>query len=274
MDHTWAAEKLRDFADTILSVKDFRRRRFQDADDREKATEEFESSIDELITLEPVMRNLMNAARPDLGDYKHPDRQSERSEAYWANDVYPWVLRAIGIHTFGVEARERMRPDVPDLAADKFHPWVWNTASLWWQAGDIQEAVQAAARSVNARLQQKLSQAYPGQAMIGQDAAFPGYPGGGQSLQSPLGRSSARWQDQGGAADFAAQCFEVIFSPVAQGAGRELSAQVALEQLAALSLLAQWIEGDSADRVTEPLSEQITDSYPADADADAQASDS
>ena len=47
-----------------------------------------------------------------------------------------------------------MRPDSPDLTADQFHPWVWEAAAPPGMRSR-QEAVHAAARSVNARMQQK-----------------------------------------------------------------------------------------------------------------------
>jgi hypothetical protein len=102
------------------------------------------------------MRNLMNAAQAGLGDYlEPPDNGWTYDERYWREIVKPHALRAMGVHQFGEEARRRMRPDSPDLTADQFHPWVWEAAAPLWYAGSRQEAVHAAARSVNARMQQK-----------------------------------------------------------------------------------------------------------------------
>jgi hypothetical protein len=112
---------------------------------------------DRLVTLDPVMRDLMEAAQPDLGDYAEPSETGwpSHSRDYWRNIVRQRVLRAIGMHKLGAEARRRMRPDSPDLVADQLHPWVWEAAAPLWYAGSRQEAVHAAARSVNARMQQK-----------------------------------------------------------------------------------------------------------------------
>jgi hypothetical protein len=113
--------------------------------------------VDRLITLNPVMKELMSAARPDLGEYTESPSGgwSLNDSEYWRKYIRDRVLRAIGIHELGEEVRRRMEPDSPDLAADQFHQWVWEAAAPMWHAGSTQEAVHAAARSVNARMQQK-----------------------------------------------------------------------------------------------------------------------
>jgi hypothetical protein len=105
----------------------------------------------------------MNAAQFGLGTYTEPSDGgwSYEDDEYWRKIVRPRALRAIGIHEFGEEARRRMRPDSPDLAADRLHPWVWEAAAPLWYAGNRQEAVHAAARSVNARMQQKRDRLQP-----------------------------------------------------------------------------------------------------------------
>ena len=116
-----------------------------------------DTTADELISLDPVMRYLMDAAQQGFGDYRPPRSADQNYDStYWRLDVKPWALRAIGKLTLGAEAVERVKPDSPDLVADQLHPWVWQAAAPLWDAGNRQEAVHAAARSVNARLQQKL----------------------------------------------------------------------------------------------------------------------
>jgi hypothetical protein len=192
------------------------------------------------------MRTLINAAQVGLGDYLEPPEEGWSYDAsYWREIVKPRVLRAMGIHEFGEEARSRMRPDSPDLTAEQFHPWVWEAAAPLWYAGSRQEAVHAAARSVNARMQQKrghhdksdtalcreffsLDKPVPGRPRL----RFRGYSG-----------SDSTWRSrQQGAMDFGAGCFEGIRNPAAHEHGLVLSEQVALEQLAAFSLLARWVD--------------------------------
>jgi hypothetical protein len=205
--------------------------------------------IEDLVLLEPVMRDLMNAARPGFGNYESPSGTSVLESQYWTYDVLPWALRAIGVHTLGAEARERMRPDSPDLAADQLHPWVWEAAEPLWQAGSRQEAVHAAARSVNARLQQKIGRHDASDSSLCRDAFSISEPAVGHPrLRFPGQRTSATWRSrQQGACQFGAGCFEGIRNPAAHEPGLELTQEIALEQLAAFSVLARWIEACSVE---------------------------
>ena len=138
----------------------------------------------------------------------------------------------------------RMRSDAPDLAADRFHPWVWAAAQPMWEAGSHREAVTAAARSVNARLQQKIarhdiSDLKLCRAVFSMDPSKPDQP----RLRFPGNRSSETWRSrQIGAGEFGAGCFQAIRNPLAHEHNYDIPAQHALEQLAAFSVLARWIE--------------------------------
>ncbi|GAA3636884.1 TIGR02391 family protein [Streptomyces chitinivorans] len=63
------------------------------------------------------------------------------------------VQRGLGILADKDEWAVRLVPDVSTLAADRFHPWVWEPAAPLWAAEARQDAVLAAARTVNRRLQ-------------------------------------------------------------------------------------------------------------------------
>lgn len=255
MDHAWAAQQLKTFQG---SIEDLYRLSYyqmaqaiseQEAADHDSLLEEYGSTqgaVDRLISLDPVMRSLMNAAQAGLGDYFEPsDEGWSYDGSYWREIVKPRVLRATGIHEFGEEARRRMRPDSPDLAADQFHPWVWEAAAPLWYAGSMQEAVHAAARSVNARMQQKRGHHDKSDAGLCRELF---------SMDPPaLGRPRLRfggykpsdqtWRSKHlGAMDFGAGCFEGIRNPAAHEHGLILTEQVALEQLAAFSLLARWVD--------------------------------
>jgi hypothetical protein len=163
MDHAWAAQQLREFQELIddlyLFSSYYEENEYVHDDQMIHAIDSLiekhgsnQNLHDRLISLNPVMRNLMNAAQAGLGDYlEPPDSGWTYAGEYWREIVKPHALRAMGIHEFGEEARCRMRPDSPDLTADQFHPWVWEAAAPLWYAASRQEAVHAAARSVNAR---------------------------------------------------------------------------------------------------------------------------
>ena len=167
MDHVWAAQQLKEFQKTIddfhrlseyLAIELLEEDQVTSYDGLIEEHGSYENVQDRLISLNPIMRGLINAAQRGLGDYIEPPEEGWSYDGnYWRMivRVRPCVLRAMGIHEFGEEARRRMRPDSPDLAADQFHSWVWDAAAPLWYAGNRQEAVHAAARSVNARMQQK-----------------------------------------------------------------------------------------------------------------------
>jgi hypothetical protein len=212
-------------------------------------------AIDELIAVEPVMRELMNAAQPGLGDYPKPQAcsgviQFDETEMahgetrYWTTHPRRRALQAVGILTFGEEARRKMRPDGPDLVADQFHPWAWEAAAPLWFAGSRQEAVNAAARSVNARLQQKLGRHDSSESGLVREAFSLDAPVAGRPrLRFPGDRTSDTWRSrQQGGMQLGAGCFTGIRNPAAHEDGLVLTEQVALEQLAAFSLLARWLD--------------------------------
>lgn len=242
MQSDWAAEQLSLFVDKINDLFEL------DADAHlvGRPTEidhQANELDDELTMLEPAMRMVMNAARPGLGDY---DR--DPSDEY--HHRYRWVLakrqalQARGIHLLGAEAKARLRPDAPELIADQFHEWVWEAARPLWESGQRQEGIVAAARVINARLQQKLGRRDIGEAALCREAFTTDDPQPGRPrLRFPGDRTSNTWKSrQNGGREFGAGCFIGIRNPVAHEHDLDLPEPLALEQLAAFSLLARWIE--------------------------------
>ena len=188
----------------------------------------------------------MEAARPGLGKYTEPQREawSSRDSKYWDDVVRDRVLRAIGIHELSAEARRRMRPDSPDLVAAQFHSWVWEAAAPLWYAGGRQEAVNAAGRSVNARLQQKLGRHNASESSLCREAFSLDAPAPGRRrLRFSGDRTSDTWRcRQQGGMQLGADCFVGIRNPAAHEDRIQLGEQVALEQFATFSLPARWID--------------------------------
>jgi hypothetical protein len=257
MDHAWAAAQLKDVR-TLLDDY-FRLDSWGEYSDYPPDDEDLRIHGDLiekygpqpavgyiLISRNPIIRQLLEAALSGLADYPEPPEDGwDYSVKYWRQLVLPRVLRATGIHEFGEEARLRLKPDSPDLAADHLHPWVWEAASPLWYAGSRQEAVHAGARSVNARMQQKCgrddkSDAALCRELFGLEDPKPNRPRLRFKSYSP---GSQTWRSKHqGAMEFGAGCFEAIRNPAAHEHGLILTEQVALEQMAAFSLLARWID--------------------------------
>jgi Protein of unknown function (Hypoth_ymh) len=198
----------------------------------------------ELRIAEPAVQIIMDVVDPDLRNYVDPD---EVGEERWRVRWWPAknaAIKALGLLTTGFEAKQRMQPDAPELAADRLHPWVWDAARPMWEAGSPPTAVLHAAQSVNARLQQKIGRSDVSEVQLCREAFTLDDPKLGQSrLRFPGDRKTDTWKTlQNGARDFGAGCFMAIRNPLAHDHQYPLRAQEALEQLAALSVLARWIE--------------------------------
>ena len=244
MDHNWAVLQLKDFVSLIDALDRFSYVDGEAYDDLVSSYGSARDVADAVIAREPIMRELMNAALPGLADYQDFTGWNPYGHEYWEKIVRHRALQAKGIHELGVQARERLRPESPDLVADRFHPWVWEAAAPMWNAGSRQEAVAAAGRSVNARLQQKLRRHDISETDLCRQAFTTKPPQTGAArLRLQGDRNTDTWRSrQQGAMDFAAGCFEAIRNPAAHEHELEISDQVAMEQLAAFSLLARWIE--------------------------------
>lgn len=247
MDHAWAAEQLGEFRAKIDLLRAFYDAEGEDYDELVSIHGSYGDVVDRLISLDPVMRELMDAARPGLGEYAGAEDNTGWSftdRDYWLSKVRHRVLQAIGIHELGAEARRRMKPDSPDLTADHLHSWVWEAAAPMWNAGSRQEAVNAAGRSVNARLQQKLDRHDISEADLCHQA-FSKEPSarGKPRLRFPGDQNTDTWKSRlQGAMEYSAGCFMAIRNPAAHEHELDLPEQMALEQLAAFSVLARWIE--------------------------------
>ncbi|MGW4510308.1 TIGR02391 family protein [Streptomyces sp. NPDC004436] len=149
------------------------------------------------------------------------------------------------------EVRARLGGDAPDLNASAMHPWAWEGARPLWQSGHLREAVTAAARKVNAETQNKLGRKDVSETRLFQQAFSQDAPKAGQPrlrLMQDDGSDTYRSIHRGAAA-FAEGFFAGIRNPNSHADGLpELAQHEALEQLAALSVLARWV--DAATLVT------------------------
>lgn len=149
-----------------------------------------------------------------------------------------------------IELREHvdgiLGPTGPRLAATDLHPWVWSAAAGLWDDGHRRAAIQTAASSVEAQLRGKVVR-YDGSASDVVTQAFR-LDGTGRRLRfADLREGSDDYRSaHEGAMSFGRGCFLAIRNRSSHGAG-EVDEQVALEQLAGLSVLARWI--DAADVV-------------------------
>lgn len=158
--------------------------------------------------------------------------------------------RADAVLLRDAEVRERLGDDAPQLSAAGMHRWVWDGARSLWRSGHFREAVTAAARKINAETQNKVgrrdvSETPLFQSVFSKDAAKPGQP----RLRLMADDNSDTFRSvHRGAMSFAEGCFAGIRNPNSHEDGLpELPEQEALEQLAALSVLARWVDSAVVD---------------------------
>jgi hypothetical protein len=145
------------------------------------------------------------------------------------------------------EVRQKLGDNSPRLAADNLHPWVWDAAAGPWKSGNYSDAVDAAARNVNANLRRKVKRPDLSEGDLVAQAFGLSPPASGQlRLRVPLGEVSDKTfrSVHGGIIEFGKGCFSVIRNPVAHESEDDYSVteHEALESLTAFSLLARWID--------------------------------
>lgn len=143
-------------------------------------------------------------------------------------------------------------PKGPTLVASGLHPWVWHAAVNLWDGGHYKQAVNAAAAAVEEQTQLKLDRGD----LSGADLytqAFKvdeiGVKPTGRRLRFALveeltsdGKRNKSWTSaHQGAMNFGQGCALSIRNLNAHGT-RELPEQEAREYLAALSVLARWVD--------------------------------
>ena len=141
----------------------------------------------------------------------------------------------------------------PSASAGGMHPLIWAAARAQWSTGHRHEAVLAAAKAVNSYLQTKVGRRDISETNLIRQALSEEDPRPGKPRLRFLGILDDQTRDsmRQGVMNFGAGCFGAIRNPVGHLPNDEveLPDQVALEQLAALSLLARWI--DAADLVAD-----------------------
>jgi Protein of unknown function (Hypoth_ymh) len=163
--------------------------------------------------------------------------------------AYHWEWDGARDATFqlrgAIEQRERveaiLEPAGPKLAARDLHPWVWHAAAQLWDDGHRRAAVQTAASAVNSQLQAKIDRYDISDADLVTQAFTLNGVGPRLRFQQFAEGSEAYRSAHEGAMSFGRGCFLGIRNRASHDS-TELDEQPALEQLAALSLLARWID--------------------------------
>lgn len=163
---------------------------------------------------------------------------------------YDWLRdqasRAKSALERSAELAENLGDNAPDMDASNLHPWAWERGKSLWNTGHHHEAVMQAAILVNAETQSKLARMDVSEVALFNEAFSldPPKPGAPR-LRLMENDASKTYQNlHRGARTFADGLYTAIrnpgmHTPSPTDGGEE---QLALEQLAAFSLLARWID--------------------------------
>lgn len=195
-------------------------------------------SSDELIQASAAVWPLIQAVLPEphwvLG---------KPGYTYMFDAIQQQAHQALGVVRSQEEISQMLGPQGPQLSAASLHPWIWQAAAALWDTGFLREAIQAAATSLDLHVQQKsdrrdLAGTELARELLGEKDPQPGRP----RLRLPGDRTSKTWTSQrDGLLQYAVGC-SLLFRNPATHSVEQPAEQEALEQLAALSLLARHLD--------------------------------
>ncbi len=142
------------------------------------------------------------------------------------------------------EVRKNLGDDAPEISAARLHPWVWSGAASLWQSGHYRSAVEDAAKKVNAETQNKVGRRDVGETKLFQETFSVDAPTVGKPrLRRMADDGSDTYKSvQRGAMALAEGIYIGIRNPFNHEDPKDIDEQVALEYLAALSVLARWVD--------------------------------
>lgn len=188
-----------------------------------------------------VVERILDRVTP--GWPTRPENPATDFDSKW-NHLRTMCRRGLAALRMDAEIRERLGDGAPQMDAGKLHPWIWDSARALWQSQHFNQAVQQAAISVNAFAQQKvgrrdISETDLFKQVFSPDQAKPERPR--LRLMDDDGSDTFRSVHRGVMA-LAEGLFAAIRNPIAHTIMDEMDEQEALEQLAAFSILARWVD--------------------------------
>jgi Protein of unknown function (Hypoth_ymh) len=194
------------------------------------------SFLSELRKREFTVKEILKSLDPELATFE-------------LNGMFPEFAaigqaeRGLGVLADREEVAARLIPDAPVLSADRFHPWVWNSARTLWESHHYRQAVQTVATTLNAKIQDKVKRRDISDAKLIQEVFSESGPAAEKPrLRVPGDPSEGTVQSrQRGALQLGLACTSLIRNP-ASHEDEEWDEQVALEQLAVLSVFARLVD--------------------------------
>lgn len=177
---------------------------------------------------------------------------ADTPQSAWDQAQRGGVKKAIALLNAARTELDVTQPSSPAVDVDALHPWVAGMAASLWSGGHHRQAVEEAARAIEVQLRAKLGLGGGTGAPLVTAAFSPKVPKSGEPrlrfTEFPAG--SENWTNaHEGAMAFGRGCMMRVRN--LYNHGHEPSEQEALEALAALSLLARWIDEAEVEQATE-----------------------
>lgn len=192
----------------------------------------------EVVKRAQVVEQILDRTIPEWRDLKvNADRKKWAVHHEASVRARETLLRA-------EELRQNLGDGAPQISAADLHPWVWSGARSLWSSGHHRSAVEDAAKKVNAEAQNKLGRRDVSETKLFQEAFSlePPQPGKPRFRRMAADGSDTYKSVQRGAMALAEGIYVGIRNPFNHENPIEIDEQVALEYLAALSVLARWID--------------------------------
>jgi Protein of unknown function (Hypoth_ymh) len=207
-----------------------------------------ETIHDDVMSRVPIIEEIADRAWPKWRDYLH-----ESAGPSWEYDPMLQIAKQLRVQLIRREELERNLGETgPTLSASTMHADVWDAAKSLWGNGHLGEAVNAASRSVNARLQAKVNRRDISEVKLVNECLSlePPKPGVPRLRLMPNDGSDTYKNLHGGALAFGQGCFRAIRNVLAHEYGpiAEPPEEEALHYLAAFSILARWIDQATVER--------------------------
>ncbi|MGV9194258.1 TIGR02391 family protein [Microbacterium sp. MC2] len=180
-----------------------------------------------------------------LPEWRAADKKNGEAagKARWKH-LRDWAGRGVAALEREAELREKLGETAPRVSAGDFHSWIWSGAVSLWQSGHYRESVEGAIKKLNAETQNKVGRRDLSETDLFNQAFSEHPPAAGKPrLHRMADDGSSTFKSvQRGARTFAEGVFAGIRNPLAHEVEQEMSQQQALEYLAALSVLARWVD--------------------------------
>lgn len=193
----------------------------------------------EVLEQAAVVERILEVVLPRWKDEVHVPFPETR----W-DELREAAVRARGLLRREPNLREILGDNAPRISASDLHRWVWDGARPLWESGHFAEAVEAATKKVQAETQIKVSRRDVSGADLFAQSFSPHAPEADKPRlrRMPDDGSKTYKSMQTGAIELGKAVFTGIRNPVSHEADQELSEQQALEYLAAISILARWVD--------------------------------